>query len=302
MSHSYLKQVQLVTLAAIARGFILAMKGAPRPLSDQVIKVLSREAGRTIAVNVYNPPNPTHPTPVLINFHGSGFILPRHGEDDEFCRTIANKTGHTVLDCPYRLAPAHPYPAAIEDTEDVVNWVLSQPSIYDLSKLSISGFSAGGNLALVAAGVSFPKDTFKAVLTFYPATDWDASAEEMSSAPDPSMKPQINPRVNDVVIDCFLPPGSNKRDPRISPQYADAERFPRTVLVISAAGDSLCWQDERFVQKLREAGGERVVVHKRMEKVNHAFDKEPKAGSLEERAKDDAYALTVKTLMDATGL
>ncbi|KAK1141012.1 hypothetical protein N8T08_009669 [Aspergillus melleus] len=101
------------------------------------------------------------PHPVLINLHGSGFVIPAHGSDDAFCRQVSQRTGYLVLDIKYRLSPEHPFPAPVDDVEDVVNWVKSQPNKFDLSRMAISGFSAGGfadlgrfpsNIMIISAG------------------------------------------------------------------------------------------------------------------------------------------------------
>ncbi|KAJ5217164.1 hypothetical protein N7468_010172 [Penicillium chermesinum] len=114
-------------------------------------------------------------------------IFPAFGEDDEFCHYISQNADYAVLDVAYRLSPENPFPAAVNDVEDAVRWVLSQPEKFDLSRLSISGFSAGGNLALVASGVLMPPKTFRSVLAFYPGTDLTRIPEEMV-APDPTGK------------------------------------------------------------------------------------------------------------------
>jgi acetyl esterase/lipase len=122
-------------------------------------------------------------SPVLINLHGSGFVIPFHGSDDLFCRTISHGAGCTILDVRYSLAPEHPFPAALHDVEDVVNWVLGQKDEYDPKVLSISGFSASGNLAFVAASHLFPKDTFRSCIAFYPVTDL-ATDPALKKVPD----------------------------------------------------------------------------------------------------------------------
>lgn len=106
--------------------FAIRIAGHPRPLPSHVRHIASRDAGRTIKVNVYQPAKSAKPSPVLVNLHGSGFILPAHGSDDLFCREISRETAYTVLDVQYRLAPENPFPAALNDAEDVINWVLGQ--------------------------------------------------------------------------------------------------------------------------------------------------------------------------------
>lgn len=233
--------------------------------------------------------------PVLINFHGSGFVLPRHGADDMYCRKISSETGYTVFDVQYRLAPENPWPAAVHDAEDVVKWVLQQSDRFDLTKISLSGFSAGANLSLVQSAMNFPKDTFRSLICFYPPTDlFTAPEEKVAKTPDLSGKP-IPAAMARFFDSCYLPPGSNTQDPRISPLYAPVETYPQNVLMISCACDSLCLEAEAVADKIEEAGG-RNVVRRRMEKCDHGWDKRVKKGSVQETARDEAYDLAVQML------
>jgi acetyl esterase/lipase len=77
----------------------------------------------------------------------SGFVLRTFGSDDEYCRFIADKTDYNVIDVQYRLAPESPFPAAFNDAEDAVAWVRSLPEQFDISCVSLPGFSAGANIA-----------------------------------------------------------------------------------------------------------------------------------------------------------
>ncbi|KAJ5090913.1 hypothetical protein N7532_009597 [Penicillium argentinense] len=89
------------------------------PKPDDTIFIPARDPDRTIRVHVYKPAHATEPTPVLINFCGSIFVLRTFGSDDEFCQFVADKTNYTVIDAQYRLAPEHPFPAAFYDAEDL---------------------------------------------------------------------------------------------------------------------------------------------------------------------------------------
>jgi len=138
---------------------------------DEVLHIPSRDSGRTIKAYCYhssNRPTQPSPVPVLVNFHGSGYVIPLHGSDDEFALKIQDNTSYTVLDVSYRLAPEHPFPAACKDAEDAVRYVLADLEKYDKNHISVSGFSAGGALALGLCGHVFSQGTFEHVLAFYP--------------------------------------------------------------------------------------------------------------------------------------
>ncbi|KAL2840868.1 Alpha/Beta hydrolase protein [Aspergillus pseudoustus] len=123
----------------------------PKPTPDLIENVLININSTTdhkIKLRIYNPFSTTN-----------------------YCRYTATETGHTVIDVAYRLAPEHSFPAALEDIAAVVSHVRSQPDRYDSIRISIGGFSAGGNLATSVAVNYFPPGTFKNFITFYPVLD-----------------------------------------------------------------------------------------------------------------------------------
>ncbi|KAJ5372681.1 Alpha/beta hydrolase fold-3 [Penicillium concentricum] len=259
---------------------------------DEIRQIKSRDVGRTIKVHLYRPSS-AGPCPVLINFHGSGFVIPLHGGDDEFCRRISHETKHTVLDVRYRLAPEHPFPAALNDVEDAIKYVFTCPAEFDLTRVSISGFSAGGNLALVAASSLFPRDTFRSLISIYPVTDL---------TPDPASK--IAPARGDFVIPlpvmrlfdrCYIPSSVDKRDPRISPLYAQVDRFPRRVLIITVDGDTLALEGEELARRIKTLD-DRHVVSERMPGCSHGWDKSTRVGTPQYQAKERAYQLAFDML------
>jgi len=291
-----LRYASLKAQASIGRAVALLISGVPNPHPDETFRIPSRDQGRTIKAYIYRPSNSSKPGPVLINFHGSGFILPRHGEDDIYCRRISSEAGLTVVDASYRLAPEHPFPAAIHDTEDVVRYILGQPEVYDLRNVFISGSSAGGNLALTAAATIFPKDTFRAAISFYPVADV-ARIPSTRAQPDQSLPAGISPFTFKVMFDCYLQdPKIDRKDPLVSPQWASTDALPDNLMILTAAGDTLCSEGEDYAEKCRQGG--KTVVTKRFEGVTHAWDNNPKIkpGSVEEQRRTEAYGMVVDFL------
>jgi acetyl esterase/lipase len=92
------------------------------------------------------------------------------GTNRESCSIIAARTECLVFDADYRKAPEHPFPAAIQDAEDIIFYLIANPDEYDPSNIFLSGFSAGGSIALVTASTLGP-DRIKGVIGFYPAVD-----------------------------------------------------------------------------------------------------------------------------------
>ncbi|KAJ5864631.1 uncharacterized protein N7529_006547 [Penicillium soppii] len=279
---------------AVILRFIVGLAANVSATPDEVRHIKSRDAGRTIKVHLYHPSS-SGPSPVLINFHGSGFLLPLHGGDDEFCRRVSRDSKYTVLDVPYRLAPEHPFPAALNDIEDAIKYVLSRPDEFDQTHVSLSGFSAGGNLALAASSSLFPRNTFRSLLVFYPVTD-------LSSDPGLKHAPVAGGRVIPLFVGrmfnrCYIPAAFDRRDPRISPLFAEANRFPQRILMITADGDSLALEAEELAQKIKDLEGWHVVSQ-RMEKCSHGWDKHSLGGTPQYEAKERAYQLAVDMLND----
>lgn len=253
---------------------------------DEVLQIPSREEGRFIRIHAYNTLNRDGPTPVLVNFHGSGFVNPLHGSDDEFCRFIAKRTGFAVLDCSYRLSPEYKFPAPVHDAEDAVRWVLSQPEKYDVSRISISGFSAGGILSLVLSSVVFSQGTFQNVIAAYPPTDMiQSSADKI--APDTSLD-GAPVELLDTFIKCYYPNPEDVKSVLASPAVIPAEKFSDRIFLVTAACDRLCLEGEALGNRIKHSTTKYVKMH-RYDGCEHAFDKAYEKGSVQERAKDDLY-------------
>jgi len=285
-----------LSLKVMVSGVRLLRPCPVTPQPDEVLQIPSRESSRAIKAHVYRSDSPAAPSPVLLNFHGSGFVLPWHGSDDVFCRLISQQTKYTVLDIQYRLAPEHPFPDALHDVEDAIKYVVSHPELYDTGSIALSGFSAGGNLALaVLSSTAVPSNTISSILAFYPPMDLSV---------DPGLKPQADPSGPNVIPaagawlfnTCYA--DKNKRtDPLLSPAFLDISRLPKKVLLVTCAFDTLALEAERFAEKVEKEGeGKTDLVCKRIDGVSHAWDKSCKSGSEGEKKREEAYALALDVL------
>lgn len=270
---------------------VITRSRLPSPKPDTVCQIPSRETARSIKAHVYKSGKSPEPGPVLINFHGSGFVFPFHGQDDGFCRQMSQRAGYTVLDVRYRLAPEHPFPAALNDVEDTVKWVLQRPEKFDQTRVALSGFSAGGNLVLAASSNLFSRETFHAVIAFYPPVDLYTEPGS-KCPPDPSGRPLPSPLARFFDM-CYIPSSYNRQDPRISPLYAQPDRFPDRILMITAAGDNLAPEAERLATTMKTS--DRVVVLERMDGCNHGWNVSPK-NAVHREARDRAYDMAVGML------
>ena len=156
-----------------------------------------RVADRTIAgpagdipVRIYWPPDTAAAAPLVVFFHGGGFVAGDLDTHDGTAREHAVGAGAVVVSVDYRLAPEHPYPAAVQDAVAATEWAAAHADELgaDPGRLAVAGDSAGGNLAAVVAQLARdaggPAIAFQ--LLWYPATTYDttlASFAENAAAP-----------------------------------------------------------------------------------------------------------------------
>lgn len=112
------------------------------------VDLIALESGA--GIRLFRPTGVGEPTPALLWIHGGGYILGRAQQDDSLCRRFSRELGATVASVEYRLAPEHPYPAALEDCYSALTWLARQPAV-DPARVAIGGASAGGGLAAALA-------------------------------------------------------------------------------------------------------------------------------------------------------
>lgn len=95
-------------------------------------------------------PRGTEPAPALLWIHGGGYLIGDASIDDGLCRRFSRELGITVASVDYRLAPQHPYPAALDDCYAALTWLAGLPAV-DAARVAIGGASAGGGLAAALA-------------------------------------------------------------------------------------------------------------------------------------------------------
>ena len=154
----------------------VALCGAPGEPVARVEERAVEGAAGSIPVRVYGPDAPA-PRPVLVYFHGGGWVVGDLDTVDSPLRALANRSGATIVSVDYRLAPEHPYPAALEDCFAATEWAAAHAG--DIGgargRVAIGGDSAGGNLALavaLAARAGGAPDIGYQVL-LYPVADHD---------------------------------------------------------------------------------------------------------------------------------
>lgn len=166
--------------------FQLTMEGGPEAARERFRALPRREvhpelrvedrAIEGVPVRIYWPSGPADNPPVVIFFHGGGWVVGDLDTYDGTAREHAVGVGAVVVSVDYRLAPEHPYPAAVEDVWAVTRWVAAHADELgaDPARIAVAGDSAGGNLAAVVAQLARDAGlSLRAQLLWYPATTWD---------------------------------------------------------------------------------------------------------------------------------
>ncbi|WP_305789101.1 alpha/beta hydrolase [Symbioplanes lichenis] len=206
--------------------------------------------------------------PVLVYLHGGGWCYGSVETVDRLCRRIADRSGCAVLSVGYRLAPEHPYPAALEDAETVVRWVRTEGAGLgiDPARLAIGGDSAGGQLATVVArrqrDAATPVD-YQVLL--YPAIDPMLAAESYDEVGSYG----LDRAAMKLAWETFVPSPAARFGPDVAPlAVADLTGMP-PALIITAEYDALRDEGADYADALLSAGV--PVVHVRYQGVNHGF-------------------------------
>ncbi|WP_329570938.1 alpha/beta hydrolase [Kitasatospora sp. NBC_01266] len=231
--------------------------GDPEPVA-RVTELAIPGPGGPLTLRVYRAAGAA-PQPVLLYLFGGGWTLGTIDTSDAICRALTNAAGCTTVAVGYRLAPEHPFPAALEDCWTTARWLADHAGELggDPYRLAIGGDSAGGNLAaavtLLAKERSGPAFTHQ--LLVYPNTDQLADTPSRRASTDPLL---FNHRSVAWYWSHYLADPEDGRDPLASPLLAkDLSGLPPAT-VLTAEYDPLRDEGELYAERLREAG---VPVH-----------------------------------------
>ncbi|GKT56397.1 lipase esterase family [Colletotrichum tofieldiae] len=200
--------------------------------------------------------------PLHVDCHAGGFVGGIPEASVPFCSLVAAETGAVVISLSYRLAPVHPFPAAIDDVDAAIAWLRQHAAEEfgaDPALMTVSGASAGGNLVL-AANQRLPSEEFaiRAAVTFYAPVDLRLRPEDK---PRPASFPKKDPMsFMQPLYDSYAAPSKAKDldNPRMSPFLASEETLPERMVLVVAAIDILVQEQLMFVERVkneREAKG-----------------------------------------------
>jgi acetyl esterase len=238
--------------AAIAA--LAAASGEPEPVARVENRSIPGPQG-DIPVRIYTPDAPA-PLPVLVFFHGGGWVICSLDTHDGLCRQLANAARCLVVSVDYRLAPEHAFPAAAEDAYTAVRWVATNAAALgaDPERVAVGGDSAGGNLAAVVSLMARDRGGPRLVhqLLVYPVVD--APGEEHASYRDNAEGYFLTAAMMRWFWSHYHRDDVGRRDPYACPLRTPDLRHLPPALVMTAEFDPLRDEGEAYAARLREAG------------------------------------------------
>ncbi len=229
--------------------------------------------GGDLAIRSYTPLGAAggDPLPIILYYHGGGFVIGSIDTHDSICRLLANTSGAIVASVDYRLAPEARYPAAVEDAVAGVHWAAAEAGSIggDAARLVVAGDSAGGNLAAVAAQKLQTEGgpALAAQMLFYPITD-HAHGNHPSREEQAETFPIPTP-VMDWFHNHYFGHDNPVPDLDASPFLKDSLAGVPPAYVMTAGLDPLRDEGAAYAERLREAGV--AVEYKCWETTIHGF-------------------------------
>ena len=215
-----------------------------------------------IPLRLYAPTNQAKDLPTLLYFHGGGFVVGDLDTYDAMLRYVCKKVGCIIISVDYRLAPDHPFPAAVDDALATYAWIQKHGPLFgvDVKRLGVGGDSAGGNLALnicLAGAGALPRLKAPAFQTLiYPWIDlYEAHTQDASFKEFATGFALTAALIEYFTRHAFLST-QKLQDPRVSPLLAPAaglKRVPPTLLQLCGF-DPLRDQGVRLAARLNDAG------------------------------------------------
>jgi acetyl esterase len=260
-----------VAEARTARRQLAAVFSGP-PEAVGAVRDLQLDTGVPLRARHYAPVEVGGPHPLLVYYHGGGFTYGDLDTHDGVCRLLCRHSGAHVLAIDYRLAPEHPFPAAVEDARAAFAWAVEHARDLgaDAARVGVGGDSAGGNLAAVVSQLAVadggPAPALQ--LLIYPATDFTRRRPSRELFAEGFLLTQSE---MDWFERNYLGSVDDAKgsDPRVSPLLHPDLSGLAPAIVITAGFDPLRDEGEDYALALREAGTPAAL--RRFPTFIHAF-------------------------------
>lgn len=267
----------------------------PTPLCDTVGKDIPVTGGKT-HIRIYTPKEGKKPLPVIVYYHGGGFVIANIDTYNGGAQGLCEQTGAIVVSVEYPKGPENKFPTAHNVAFDAYQWVLKNAITFNgnATKIAVAGESAGGNLAANVSLMARDKKIrmpLYAVLV-YPVANDDMNADSYAKYAD--AKP-LSKAMMGWFVKNYLANEAQSADVRISLVRANLKGFPKT-LIIGAEIDPLQSEGKMLADRLKATGV--ATDYELYEGVTHEFFG---MAAVVPEAKD-AQALVARKLKSALGL
>lgn len=262
------REVPSATDAVMA---ILRKTGTPpMPATvDIAHQVIPGPTPQGVLIRTYTPLEGKGPFPVIVYYHGGGWVIANLNTYEASAQALAEKTGAVVVSVAYRQAPEQQFPAAHEDSFAAYRWVVENAGSIngDPNRVAVAGESAGGNLAVAVALMARERDVQLPIhiLSVYPIADGDTESPSYQQYADAI---PLNRPLMQWFFDNYLGNPADANNPLISLVDADLRGLPPTT-IINAEIDPLRSEGEELAQRMREANV--PVEQKTFHGVTHEF-------------------------------
>lgn len=221
-------------------------------------------AGQAQAVRFYRG---RKPGPVLLYIHGGGWVGGSIAVNEPAVRALVAESGWSAVSVSYRLAPAHPFPAGLDDVRAAFRWlVAAAPALgLDAGRIAIGGASAGANLAAAAALAGETGD-FAGLVLFYGLFGADTDTPSYRSHADAPVL--TRDRVEEILA-LYDPAGLRRREPLIAPLLAPSVAGLPPAFLVAAEYDVLADDSRRMAARLTAEGVRATLVE--IAGVTHGF-------------------------------
>ncbi len=257
----------------VARRIYRDTRGALSPAPPAVAEarlMLAPGRGGPVPMRAYRPAGAQGILPALVFFHGGGWTIGDLDTHDVVCRSLANGARCAVFSVDYRLAPEHPFPAAVEDCVAATNYVAREAAVLnvDPTRVAVGGDSAGGNLATVVALTARDErgPAIRFQLLVYPATDQRA---EFPSHERNAEGYLLTRKAIEYFRGHYLPRGEDWPDWRASPLLAASLSGLPPAYVLTAGYDPLVDEGRAYAERLAREGV--VVEYRNYPDMVHGF-------------------------------
>ncbi len=240
---------------------------APEPVGSVVNRTIAG-AGGPIPIRIYSPKG-AGPFPVVVYYHGGGWVIADLDTYDASPRALANLANAVVVSAHYRQGPEHKFPAAHQDAFTAYRWVLANAKSLkgDPSRVAVMGESAGGGLATAVSMMARDSGAQLPVyqVLVYPIAGYDVNTPSYQE--NATAKPLSRPAMQ-WFFEKYLRTPADGKSPMIDLVHADLQGLPATT-VITAQIDPLRSEGKELADRLKDAGA--AVDYKNYDGVTHEF-------------------------------